>query len=114
VFLNEVSTNIAGPMAAILFDEPKTSVLYGTPLPVWMTNRTIDQRMNVWAALGILIEHAHTDADAVPDAGPHRPRVGRRKWVGLKEQWSPAAAEPARSSGRDACPFVPGPCRTDL
>ena len=38
----------------------------GTRLPVWMTNRPVAQRMNVWAAVGILIEHAGlTNADAL-------------------------------------------------
>ena len=64
--LNDVSLNIADLMAAILFDEPKTVVLDGTRLPAWMNNHTVAQRMNVWVAIGILIEHAGlTNADAL-------------------------------------------------
>ena len=56
--LNEVSTNIADPTAAILFDDPKTIVQNGTRIPAWMTSHPVAQRMNVWVAVGILIEHA--------------------------------------------------------
>jgi len=55
--LHEVSTNIANPMATILFDDPETTLQDGTRLPVWMTNHSVAQRMNVWVAVGILIEH---------------------------------------------------------
>ena len=38
----------------------------GTRLPVWMTNQPVAQRMNVWTAIGIMIEHAGlTNADAL-------------------------------------------------
>ena len=64
--LNEISINIADPMAGILFDDPETVIQDGTRLPVWMTNRPVAQRMNVWTAIGIMIEHAGlTNADAL-------------------------------------------------
>ena len=64
--LEEVSTNIADPAAAILFDDPKTIVQDGALVPVWMTNYPVAQRMNVWVAVGILIEHAGLiNADAL-------------------------------------------------
>jgi len=35
-------------------------------LPMWMNNHLVNQRMNVWVAVGILIEHAGlSNADAL-------------------------------------------------
>jgi len=64
--LQEVSAEIADPMAAMLFDGPGNVWEYGTVLPTWMNNDSVNQRMNVWVAVGILIEHAGlTNADAL-------------------------------------------------
>ena len=64
--LQEVSADIADPMAAMLFDGPHNVSEYGTVLPMWMNNDSVNQRMNVWVAVGILIEHAGlTNADAL-------------------------------------------------
>ena len=64
--LDEVSTNIADPMAAMLFDSPRTASEYGDVWPIWMNNHTVTQRMNVWIAVGVLIQHAGlTNADAL-------------------------------------------------
>ena len=53
-------------MAAILFDTPHTISHEGTLLPRWMNSAPVTQRMNVWVAVGILIEHAGlTNADAL-------------------------------------------------
>jgi hypothetical protein len=53
-------------MAAMLFDDPRNVSEYGTVLPMWMNNHSVNQRMNVWVAVGILIEHAGlTNADAL-------------------------------------------------
>jgi len=64
--LNEICTNIADPMAGMLFDSPRTISEDGAVLPIWMSNPSVTQRMNVWIAVGILIEHAGlTNADAL-------------------------------------------------
>jgi hypothetical protein len=64
--LVEISTGIADPMAGMLFDAPRTVSEYGTVLPLWMNSRSVTQRMNVWIAVGILIEHAGlTNGDAL-------------------------------------------------
>ncbi len=64
--LQEVSANIADPMAAMLFDDRHNVSEYGTVLPKWMNNQSVSQRMNVWVAVGILIEHAGlTNADSL-------------------------------------------------
>jgi GAF domain len=64
--LREVARNVADPMAAILFDTPHTISHEGTLLPRWMTSPPVTQRMNVWVAVGILIEHSGlTNADAL-------------------------------------------------
>ena len=64
--LGEVSRDVADPMAAILFDAPTMTPFEGTLLPRWMTSAPVTQRMNVWVAVGILIEHAGlTNADAL-------------------------------------------------
>ena len=64
--LDEIATGIADPMAGMLFDGPRTISEYGAVLPVWMNSRSVTQRMNVWIAVGILIEHAGlTNGDAL-------------------------------------------------
>jgi hypothetical protein len=64
--MDEVSTDIAEPIAAILFDAPTDTIQHGIPLPLWLNNRSVTHRMNVWVAVGILIEHANvTNADAL-------------------------------------------------
>ena len=64
--LNDVSLNIADPMAGMLFDDPETIMQDGSPLPVWMKTHSVAHRMNVWIAVGILIEYADlTNADAL-------------------------------------------------
>ena len=64
--LNEICTNIADPMAGMLFDSPRTVSQDGAMLPIWMNNHSVTQRMNVWIAVGILIEHAGlTNGDAL-------------------------------------------------
>ena len=53
-------------MAGMLFDAPRTVSQYGAVLPIWMDTRSVTQRMNVWIAVGILIEHAGlTNSDAL-------------------------------------------------
>ena len=64
--LNEIYTNIADPMAGMLFDGPRTALPDGTVLPIWMNNHSVTQRMNVWVSVGILMEQAGlTTADAL-------------------------------------------------
>jgi hypothetical protein len=64
--LDEVSTNIADLMAAMLFDNPRTVSGYLGVWPIWMNSHSVTQRMNVWIAVGILLEHAGlSTADAL-------------------------------------------------
>ncbi len=56
--LNEVSTNIADLIAAMLFEISRTVSQYGGGWPIWMNSHSATQRMNVWIAVGILLEHA--------------------------------------------------------
>lgn len=64
--LNEIYTQIADPVAGMLFDVPRTVAEDGTALPMWMNNDSITRRMKVWVAVGILMEHADlTTADAL-------------------------------------------------
>ena len=64
--LNEVSTHIAGLIAAMLFDSPRTVSEYGTVWPTWMNSHSATRRMKVWVAVGILLEHAGlSNADAL-------------------------------------------------
>jgi hypothetical protein len=64
--LDEVSSSVADPIAEILFDGRSAVWPLGTVVPTWMTRNSVTQRMNVWTAVGILIEYAGlTNADAL-------------------------------------------------
>jgi hypothetical protein len=56
--LDEVSSSIADPIAAILFDGPSTAGPSGAMVPSWTTHAGVTRRMQVWTAVGMLIAHA--------------------------------------------------------
>jgi hypothetical protein len=61
-----VATDIADPIAAILFDRTETALQSELTPPVWLNNRSVADRMNVWIAVGLLIEQAKlSNADAI-------------------------------------------------
>jgi hypothetical protein len=61
--MDEVSVDVADPIAGILFDGPYTTSDGATELPVWMENQSVTRRMNVWVAVGMLIEHSSVTND---------------------------------------------------
>jgi hypothetical protein len=64
--LDEVSSSIADPMAEILFDRPSMVRQLGTVVPAWMNQHSVTRRMNVWTAVGVLIQYAGlTNADGL-------------------------------------------------
>jgi len=61
-FLSVVADAIAAPISTVLFDaEP--GVAGRNVLPPWLSNAAVKRRMQVWVAVGILIEHAGTSND---------------------------------------------------
>jgi len=64
--LVEITTHIAEPIAAALFDNPPTTTLQGTSVPIWLTNNPADDRLNVWLAVGMFMEYSKlSNADAL-------------------------------------------------
>jgi hypothetical protein len=59
-FVRQVTSSIADPMAAVLFDGHSTSSVGGAAaqLPPWLDNDLVNNRMHVWVAVGMLVEHA--------------------------------------------------------
>ncbi len=56
--ITEVATDIAGPIAAILFAPPTADNAQGGTLSTWLNNEAVTDRMNVWVAIGMFIEHS--------------------------------------------------------
>lgn len=64
--LNEVGMDVADLIAAILFDAPNLTLQHQRQVPAWINNDSVTQRMNVWVAIGMLIEHTPvSNADAL-------------------------------------------------
>jgi hypothetical protein len=62
----DIIINVADPIAAILFDAATTPLQRGAVSSAWLTNPRARTRMNVWVAVGMLIEHATlSNADAL-------------------------------------------------
>lgn len=57
-FVRQVTGSIATTIASVLFDQPGTARGHDTLLPPWLDSVGVRQRMHVWVAVGILIEHA--------------------------------------------------------
>jgi len=65
LILDEICTEVADPIAAILFDEPRTTDQGPADLPDWMKSNPVRDRMTVWVAIGMLMEHGLTNTDAL-------------------------------------------------
>ena len=64
--LADITTNVADPIAGILFDPAPAPFQRGAVSSAGLTNPPVTIRMNVWVAVGILIEHATlNNADAL-------------------------------------------------
>jgi hypothetical protein len=62
----EIGTDIADPMAAILFDATMVSPHREATLSAWFTTPSAAARMNVWVAVGMIIQHTNrANADAL-------------------------------------------------
>ncbi len=57
-FVSHVTTSVADPIAAVLFDGQAVTSGSHVALPPWFDNEPVADRMHVWVAVGILIEHA--------------------------------------------------------
>jgi hypothetical protein len=55
--LVELSTAIVGPIAVILFDTPGSASRIH--IETWLGNESAARRLNVWVAVGMMIEHTH-------------------------------------------------------
>ena len=65
-FVAEVAAHVAGPIATLLFGRPDGSAADPTLLPAWLNTSGVNDRMRVWVAVGMLIEHSGMDnADAL-------------------------------------------------
>lgn len=54
--LAQVTTHVADPIAAILFDSPTTSYQQHQDMPSWLASDAVTDRMTVWIAIGMLME----------------------------------------------------------
>jgi hypothetical protein len=65
-FVAEVTASVADPIAAVLFGAQAVTSGERLALPPWFDNEPVADRMHVWVAVGILIEHAGmSNADAL-------------------------------------------------
>lgn len=62
--LDQVSVGIVDKIAALLFGAPAVALERGITLPLWLTNDAVTNRMEVWVAVGTLIELAGLTNDA--------------------------------------------------
>jgi hypothetical protein len=66
--VEEVDAAVAVPIASMLFREPDASELENSTMPAWLSREPVDQRMNVWVAVGMSMERLklnNTDALAL-------------------------------------------------
>ena len=62
----EVSSAIGTQISCLLFDAPGKAFQAGITMPIWLSGESVTDRMNVWVAVAILIEHADlTNPDAL-------------------------------------------------
>jgi hypothetical protein len=59
--LFEVADGIAEAIAAVLFAAPTSTYQHGMALPTWLNVHSVTHRMNVWVAVGMLMENAALD-----------------------------------------------------
>jgi hypothetical protein len=62
LFLSQVGSAIAAPISSVLFDYDG---IHANPnaLPPWLNSASVTERMHVWIAVGILMEHAGVGND---------------------------------------------------
>lgn len=66
VRMNQIHTDVADSIAAILFDPHTAAFPPGQVPAAWLFNASVRKRMNVWVAVGMVIEHAGvSNADAL-------------------------------------------------
>jgi hypothetical protein len=64
--LGEVCSEIGDQIGAMLFEAPSAAFQHGITLPLWLGSDSVSHRMNVWVAIGMLIEYGMvTNADAL-------------------------------------------------
>jgi hypothetical protein len=56
-FLSQITSAIAAPISSVLFHHQGARA-NPNALPPWLNNASVTQRMHVWVAAGILMEHA--------------------------------------------------------
>jgi hypothetical protein len=61
-FVSQVTTAIAAPISSVLFDHQGVRA-NPNALPPWLNNASVNRRMHVWVAAGILMEHAGVSND---------------------------------------------------
>jgi hypothetical protein len=62
----EVSAAIGSQISGLLFESPSKAFGAGVTMPIWLSGDSVVDRMNVWVAVAILIEHADlTNPDAL-------------------------------------------------
>lgn len=66
LFIAQVSASVADPIAAVLFGSEAVTSGGHVTLPPWFDNEPVVDRLHVWVAVGMLIEHAGmSNADAL-------------------------------------------------
>lgn len=66
ILVEEVADSIADTIAGMLFAAPVATYQHGVSLPTWLNVESVTYRMNVWVAVGMLMEHTDlTNTDAL-------------------------------------------------
>ncbi|HEX8510380.1 MAG TPA: ANTAR domain-containing protein, partial [Propionibacteriaceae bacterium] len=66
ILVDEIEDSIAGLISGMLFAAPTVTYQHGVTLPTWLNVESVTYRMNVWVAVGMLMEHADlTNTDAL-------------------------------------------------
>lgn len=55
---DEIAATIPGRIASYLFDAPSAALKHGITLPLWLGNEAVSNRLDVWIAVGALMELA--------------------------------------------------------
>lgn len=62
----EIGSVIGGAIASLLFDAPASALQRGVSLPLWLGHEGVANRMDVWVAVGMVMEGAElTKGDAL-------------------------------------------------
>lgn len=66
ISLEQVMAEITDQIGTLLFEAPTVAFEHGITLPLWLSGDSVTSRMNVWVAVGILMEHSKvTNSDAL-------------------------------------------------